>query len=147
MEPTELTLELIDVPVSDLDRAKRFYEEGCGFTVDFDMQPAPGIRMVQLTPPGSRCSVALTSSVFPRPNGQPTPEPGTVHGLQLCTTDIAATRAALVAGGVDVSEVMHTGENGWVEGPGREWNSFVFFRDPDGNSWAVQEAPKPLSER
>lgn len=142
----ELTLELITVPVSDVDRAKRFYEQGCGFAVDLDMEPAPGARMVQLTPPGSRCSISLTSGL-PGIPGQPTSAPGSVHGLQLCTTDLAATRAALVAGQVDVSEVMHVGANGWAQGHGGEWNAFVFFRDPDGNSWSVQEAPKPLAER
>ncbi|MGW5678035.1 VOC family protein [Streptomyces sp. NPDC003860] len=146
MAPTELTLELINVPVSDVGRAKRFYEEGCGFTVDLDMEPAPGVRMVQLTPPGSRCSICLSSNL-PLPAGQSTSEPGSVHGLQLCSTDLAATRAALVAGGVEVSEVMHVEAKGWAAGPGGEWNSFVFFRDPDGNGWAVQEAPKPLAER
>jgi catechol 2,3-dioxygenase-like lactoylglutathione lyase family enzyme len=142
----ELTLEVIMVPVTDLDRAKRFYEEGCGFRADVDQEVAPGIRIIQLTPPGSRCSITLSSGLPGNP-GQQLLEPGTLNGLQLCTTDLAAAREKLIAGGVEVSPIQHVGEKGWEEGPGGTWNSFMFFNDPDGNGWAVQEAPAPLSER
>ncbi|MEU5161524.1 VOC family protein [Streptomyces sp. NPDC020875] len=142
----DITLEVVNLPVSDLDRAKRFYVEGCGFRADLDQEVAPGIRVVQLTPPGSRCSIAMNSGFPPHP-AQAQGEPGSVRGLQLCVTDIEAAREALMAGGVEVSEVTHLGENGWTEGKGGEWNSFLFFSDPDGNGWAVQEAPSPLSER
>ncbi|AZK93787.1 MULTISPECIES: VOC family protein [Streptomyces] len=142
----ELTLEVVNLQVSDLDRAKRFYTEGCGFRADLDQEVAPGVRIIQLTPPGSRCSVALAAGL-PAVPGLTKPAPGTAYGLQLCSTDITATREALAAGGVDVSAVMHLGEGGWAEGKGGVWNSFLFFADPDGNSWTVQEAPAPLSER
>ncbi|MEU3603436.1 VOC family protein [Streptomyces sp. NPDC006798] len=142
----DITLEVVNLPVSDLDRAKRFYVEGCGFRADLDQEVAPGIRVIQLTPPGSRCSIAMNSGFPPHP-AQAQGEPGSVRGLQLCVTDIEAARKALAAGGVEVSEVTHLGENGWTGGKGGEWNSFLFFSDPDGNGWAVQEAPTPLSER
>ncbi|MGW6455937.1 VOC family protein [Streptomyces sp. NPDC055078] len=142
----ELTLEIITIPATDLDRSKKFYEEGCGFKVDLDQEVAPGIRVIQLTPPGSRCSVSLLSG-FPDNPGQPAMTPGTLQGLQLCVTDLAAARAALVERSVEVSAIQHVGESGWEDGPGGEWNSFLFFKDPDGNGWAIQEAPSPLSER
>ena len=142
----ELTLEVIMVPVSDPDRSKTFYEEGCGFKVDLDQEVAPGIRIIQLTPPGSRCSIAMGSGLPGNPD-QPAMPPGSLQGLQLCTTDIAATRAALVERSVDVSEIQHVGKTGWEPGPGERWTAFMFFKDPDGNGWIVQEAPSPLSER
>lgn len=143
----ELTLEVITVPVTDLDRSKRFYEEGCGFKVDVDQEVAPGIRIIQLTPPGSRCSIALTSGIPDRP-GQPTMAPGTLQGVQLCVTDIAAARAAFTDRSVNVSPIQHVGPTGgWEDGPGETWNSFMFFNDPDGNGWVIQEAPAPLAER
>ncbi|QNP62999.1 VOC family protein [Streptomyces genisteinicus] len=142
----EMTLEVVTLPVSDLDRAKTFYADAVGFTADLDQEVAPGMRIVQLTPPGSRCSVVLMSGM-PRNEGQPSMAPGSLHALQLCVTDIAAAHAELSARGVPVSPVQHVGEKGWEEGPGQEWNSFMFFKDPDGNSWCVQEAPAPLSER
>jgi catechol 2,3-dioxygenase-like lactoylglutathione lyase family enzyme len=141
-----MTLEVIMVPVSDLDRSKRFYEEGCGFKVDLDQEVAPGIRIIQLTPPGSRCSIALGSGL-PEPPDQPAMVPGSLRGLQLCVTDLAAARAAFTDRSVDVSPIRHVGQAGWEDGPGEEWNSFMFFKDPDGNGWTVQEAPAPLSER
>jgi len=143
----DLTLEVVMIPATDLDRSKRFYGEACGFNVDLDMEVAPGIRVIQLTPPGSRCSVTLSSGMPDRP-GQPAMKPGTLQGLQLCTTDIAATHAALVERGVEISKIQHVGPTGWEDGTGtEEWNSFAFFSDPDGNGWVVQEAPAPLSER
>ncbi|MGW4028449.1 VOC family protein [Streptomyces sp. NPDC004838] len=142
----ELTLEVIMVPATDLDRSKRFYEEGCGFKVDVDQEVAPGIRIIQLTPPGSRCSITLSSGMPGNP-GQEALAPGQLQGLQLCTTDIAAAREALLNGSVDVSPIQHVGDSGWEDGPGGVWNSFLFFKDPDGNGWTVQEAPTPLAER
>ncbi|MGY0023522.1 VOC family protein [Streptomyces sp. cg35] len=142
----EWTLEVVVVPVSDVDRAKDFYADKVGFKVDLDSQVAPGIRIVQLTPPGSRCSIALTEGMPGAPGQQPM-RPGSLTGLQVCVTDIAAAREELAGRGVDVSPVRHAGPEGWADGPGEQWNSFMFFTDPDGNGWTVQEAPSPLSER
>jgi len=114
-------LELVAVPVTDVDRAKRFYAEQVGFNADLDHQVSPELRFVQLTPPGSACSIALGT-------GLTDAQPGSVAGLQMVVDDIQAAHAHLVDGGVDVSEVQ--------EFP---WGLFVFFNDPDGNSWAVQQ--------
>ena len=116
-------LELVSVPVSDVDRAKSFYTEKAGFNADHDHQVNEKIRFVQLTPPGSACSIALGT-------GLGTMEPGSLQGLQLVVSDIHAARAELVERGVEVGEVQ--------EFP---WGSFVFFSDPDGNGWAVQAIP------
>jgi catechol 2,3-dioxygenase-like lactoylglutathione lyase family enzyme len=140
------TLEVVLVPVADLDRAKDFYGTKCGFGVDLDTEVAPGIRIIQLTPPGSRCSIALQSGM-PAAPGEEVMAPGSLHGLQLCVTDIEAARERLTAHGVEVSPVQHVGPAGWTEGKGETWNSFMFFKDPDGNGWTVQEAPSELSER
>jgi predicted enzyme related to lactoylglutathione lyase len=117
-------LELIQVPVSDVDRAKAFYTEKAGFVLDHDQQVGDEIRFVQLTPPGSACSIAIGTGL-----GAKMP-PGSVEGLQMVVSDIHAARAELAERGVDVSEVQ--------EFP---WGSFVFFSDPDGNGWAVQAIP------
>ncbi|WP_149182098.1 VOC family protein [Streptomyces sp. TRM49041] len=140
------TLEVVPVPVTDLDRAKEFYGDKCGFKVDLDSEVAPGVRIIQLTPPGSRCSIALENGL-PTAPGQKQMAPGTLHGLQVCVLDIAAARDELVSRGVEVSAVHHVGPRGWTEGRGETWNSFMFFQDPDGNGWTVQEAPSELSER
>ena len=116
-------LELVQVPVSDVDRAKAFYTEKAGFNADHDHTVSDEIRFVQLTPPGSDCSIALGTGL----SGM---EPGSVQGLQLVVPDIEAARAELVERGVDVSEVQVF-----------DWGSFVFFSDPDGNGWAVQQIP------
>src|SRR5207237_6246156 len=116
-------LELVQVPVSDVDRAKAFYTEKAGFNADHDHQVSDEIRFVQLTPPGSACSIALGTGLGTMP-------PGSVQGLQLVVPDINAAREELVARGVEVSEVQHF-----------DWGSFVFFSDPDGNGWAVQQIP------
>ena len=116
-------LELISVPVSDVDRAKAFYTEQVGFVADHDHKVSPEIRFVQLTPPGSACSIAIG-------NGIVDSAPGSARGLQLVVSDIEAARAELVERGVDVSEVQVF-----------DWGSFVFFSDPDGNGWAVQQIP------
>lgn len=117
----DFKLELVAVPVSDVDRAKAFYTEKAGFNADHDHRVSDELRFVQLTPPGSACSIALGKGISTKP-------PGSVEGLQLVVTDIDAARAELVERGVEVSEVR--------EYP---WGRFVFFSDPDGNGWAVQE--------
>ncbi len=129
-------LEVIVVPVSDVDRAKKFYSEQLGFNVDIDNRFGEDFRNVQLTPPGSGCSIVIGTGLAPS-------EPGSLKGLQLVVTDIEAARAQLAERGVDVSPIRHVNtENGqWDDGPGGDWNSFFFFDDPDGNSWAVQRAP------
>lgn len=128
-------LEVVTVPVSDVDRAKEFYRDKVGFTLDVD-HDGGGMRVVQLTPPGSACSISIGTLAV----GPDTPP---VKGLQLVVADIEAARTELSGRGVDVSPVRHVGENGWADGHGGPWNAFLFFDDPDGNSWAVQEKPAP----
>ena len=127
-------LELVTVPVSDIDRAKAFYTEKVGFEVNTDNE-VPGFRVVQLTPPGSACSIFLGKDI-------PAAPPGSAHGLHLVVTDIEQARKELVDRGVEAGEIVHFGSTGQVPGPDpdrSDYNSFVFFNDPDGNSWAVQE--------
>ncbi|MET9654979.1 MULTISPECIES: VOC family protein [unclassified Streptomyces] len=140
------TLEVVPVPVTDMDRAKEFYGDRCGFKIDLDEEVAPGMRIIQATPPGSRCSIAMLSGM-PGAPGTRSMTPGTLHGLQLCVTDIDAARAELLDRGVDVSPIRHVGATGWEDGKGDTWNSFMSFEDPDGNGWVVQEAPSELSQR
>jgi catechol 2,3-dioxygenase-like lactoylglutathione lyase family enzyme len=116
-------LELVAVPVSDVDRAKAFYAEKAGFTTDHDHTVSDDVRFVQLTPPGSACSIALGTGIVDTP-------PGSVQGLQLVVSDINAARAELLERGVEVGEVQVF-----------PWGSFVFFSDPDGNGWSVQQLP------
>jgi predicted enzyme related to lactoylglutathione lyase len=116
-------LELIGIPVSDVDRAKHFYTEQVGFNADHDHAVSDEIRFVQLTPPGSACSIAFGKGLVDTP-------PGSAQGLQMVVSDIHAARAELAERGVQVSDVQ--------EFP---WGSFVFFSDPDGNGWAVQQLP------
>ncbi|HZC26315.1 MAG TPA: glyoxalase superfamily protein [Actinopolymorphaceae bacterium] len=116
-------LELVAVPVSDVDRAKDFYTEKVGFHADHDHQVSDEVRFVQLTPPGSACSIALGTGLTATP-------PGSAQGLQLVVSDIHAAHAELSGRGVEVSEVQVF-----------PWGSFVFFSDPDGNGWAVQQIP------
>ncbi|WP_327250521.1 VOC family protein [Streptomyces sp. NBC_01244] len=140
------TLEVVLVPVTDMDRSKEFYADKVGFKVDLDSEVAPGVRIIQLTPPGSRCSIALEQGMPPAPGARQM-APGMLQGLQLCVTDIEAARKELTVRGVEVSPVRHIGEKGWEDGKGDTWNSFLTFTDPDGNGWVVQEAPSELSER
>ncbi|MFD4034693.1 VOC family protein [Streptomyces sp. NPDC058637] len=140
------TLEVIPVPVTDMDRAKAFYAEKAGFTLDLDDEIAPGMRIIQMTPPGSRCSIAMLQGM-PAAPGMKEMAPGTLQGLQVCVTDIEAAREELVGRGAEVSPVRHVGANGWEDGKGEAWNSFMSFSDPDGNGWVVQEAPSELSAR
>ena len=118
-------LELVIIPVSDVDRAKAFYTEQVGFNADHDHKVNEQLRFVQLTPPGSACSIALTT-------GAHNMQPGSIEGLQVVVDDADAAREQLVASGVDASEVQ--------EFP---WGRFVFFADPDGNRWSVQQIVKP----
>jgi catechol 2,3-dioxygenase-like lactoylglutathione lyase family enzyme len=127
-------LEVVPVPVSDVDRAKRFYSEQVGFIVDLDTQLGDGMRLVQLTPPGSGCSIHLSAGILSMP-------PEVLEGLQLVVSDIEAALAELVERGLEASPVQHMDGGEWVEGRGGEWNSFVFFSDPDGNGWVLQEGP------
>jgi catechol 2,3-dioxygenase-like lactoylglutathione lyase family enzyme len=122
----DLKLEVIGVPVSDVDTAKAFYTEQVGFHLDHDIEPGNGMRVVQMTPPGSACSVVIGE-------GMPLGEPGTLRGPQLVVEDIDAVRAELVGRGVPISEVQQLGPEG---APG---SRFAFFNDPDGNGWSVQE--------
>jgi len=120
----EWRLELVQVPVSDVDRAKAFYTDKAGFNADHDHQVSDEMRFVQLTPPGSPTSIAIGTGITDM-------APGSVQGLQMVVADIDAARAELVARGVEVSDVQHF-----------PWGSFVFFNDPDGNGWAVQAIPR-----
>jgi catechol 2,3-dioxygenase-like lactoylglutathione lyase family enzyme len=131
----DLRLEVVPIPVSDVDRAKRFYSEQVGFVVDLDTHLSDGVRLVQLTPPGSGCSIHLSTGILNIP-------PGVLEGLQLVVSDIEVAQAELVERGVEASPVQHIEDDGvWVEGRGGDWNSFVFFSDPDGNGWVLQERP------
>jgi catechol 2,3-dioxygenase-like lactoylglutathione lyase family enzyme len=130
----EFRLEVVVVPVADVDRAKAFYADTVGFPVDVDASPREGFRVVQMTPEGSGCSVTIGTGLSDM-------APGSLKGLQLCVADIEAARALLAGRGVDVTPVRHHDGTRFVDGKGDDWNSFFFFDDPDGNSWAVQESP------
>jgi catechol 2,3-dioxygenase-like lactoylglutathione lyase family enzyme len=131
------TIELIVVPVSDIDRAKAFYVDNAGFVELVDVTVGETMRVVQLTPRGSGCAIALMTA---------TPmAPGSIYGLHVIVPDLEAARAELVGRGVDVSDYFHFGPKGQEPGlaPGREnYNSFASFRDPDGNTWLVQEVDR-----
>jgi catechol 2,3-dioxygenase-like lactoylglutathione lyase family enzyme len=122
----EMRLEVVPIPVSDVDAAKDFYIEQVGFHLDHDIRPNEGMRVVQMTPPGSACSVVIG-------DGLPIGDPGSVKGVQLVVEDIDAVREALASRGVPVGDVQQLGPEGT---PG---SRFLFFEDPDGNGWAVQE--------
>jgi len=128
------TLEVVTVPVSDVDRAKKFYSEQLGFVVDHDTRVNDSMRVVQLTPRGSGCSIVIGTGMADTP-------PGSLQGLQLVVSDIEAARTELVDRGAEVSEVQHFEGPERVAGPGGDWNSFIFFSDPDGNGWAAQQRP------
>jgi predicted enzyme related to lactoylglutathione lyase len=120
----EWKLELVAIPVTDVDRAKAFYSDQVGFNADHDYTVSDEMRFVQLTPPGSACSIAIGKGIVDS-------EPGSVKGMQLVVSDIEAAHAELSGRGVEVSDVQHF-----------DWGSFVFFSDPDGNGWAVQAIPQ-----
>jgi catechol 2,3-dioxygenase-like lactoylglutathione lyase family enzyme len=146
----DMRLEVIVLPVSDVDRAQDFYRN-LGWRLDADFATGPDFRVVQLTPPGSGCSIIFGT-------GLSSAAPGSVEGLHLVVFDIDQARAALVARGVDVSEVFHdaggvfhhAGTEGRVSGPnpeGRSYGSFASFSDPDGNGWLLQEIKERLPGR
>jgi catechol 2,3-dioxygenase-like lactoylglutathione lyase family enzyme len=128
-------LELVLVPVSDVDRAKDFYTEKAGFTLDVDFSAGEDFRVVQLTPPGSACSISVGQGITDAPAGS-------YRGTHLVVKDIETARAELTGRGVEVSEIRHMGEGGWAPGPDpehRDYGSFADFSDPDGNTWVLQE--------
>ena len=116
-------IELVAIPVSDVDRAKRFYVEQIGFNADYDHQVSDGLRFVQLTPPGSACSIAIGE-------GLTQAAPGSVQGVQIVVADIHTAHDELAARGVEVGEIQDF-----------PWGKFIFFSDPDGNRWSVQQLP------
>jgi predicted enzyme related to lactoylglutathione lyase len=116
-------IELVAIPVSDVDRAKAFYTEQAGFNADHDHTVSDKLRFIQLTPPGSACSITIGRGITDMP-------PGSAQGIQMVVSDIEAAHAELAGRGVEVSEVQQF-----------PWGSFVFFKDPDGNGWAVQQLP------
>jgi catechol 2,3-dioxygenase-like lactoylglutathione lyase family enzyme len=119
----QMKLEVVHVPVSDVDRAKAFYTEKIGFNADHDHQINEELRFVQLTPPGSACSIAIGTGLTDM-------TPGSVRGLMLVVADVAAIRDELIERGADVSEIDV-----------QPWGSFIYFSDPDGNTWAIQQLP------
>jgi catechol 2,3-dioxygenase-like lactoylglutathione lyase family enzyme len=131
----DLKLELVLIPVSDVDRAKAFYAEQAGFNLDVDTRVGDAFRVVQLTPPGSACSIGFGTGITEG-------APGSMKGVHLVVSDILAARAELVERGVDVGEVRHLESGTWVPGPHPQhgdYESFANFSDPDGNSWVLQE--------
>lgn len=131
----EFKLELVLLPVTDVDRAKAFYTERAGFQLDVDHKAGESFRVVQLTPPGSACSITFGTGITDA-------VPGSVRGLHLVVTDIVAARRELVERGLEVGEVRHLTPEGWVTGPNperKEYESFAGFADPDGNTWVLQE--------
>jgi catechol 2,3-dioxygenase-like lactoylglutathione lyase family enzyme len=127
----DMKLEVVPMPVSDVDAAKAFYTERVGFKLDHDISPNPGMRVVQMTPQGSACSVVIGE-------GLPLGDPGSVKGVQLVVEDIDAVREALAARGVPISDVQQLGPEGSAG------SRFAFFDDPDGNTWAVQELKRSI---
>ncbi len=128
-------LELVLVPVTDVDRARDFYVERAGFALDVDHRASEEFRVVQLTPPGSACSIAVGRGITDAP-------PGSSRGLHLVVDDIEAAREALVRRGAEVGPIRHMGPGGWAPGPDpehRRYGSFADFADPDGNGWVLQE--------
>ncbi len=120
----DMKLELVAIPVSDVDRAKAFYTDKVGFNADHDHAVSDEIRFVQLTPPGSACSIAIGRGIVEG-------EPGSVRGLQMVVADVEAAHAELAKRGVEVSDIHDL-----------DWGRFVFFADPDGNKWALQQLPQ-----
>lgn len=133
----DFKLELVLMPVSDVDRAKAFYTEKAGFNLDVDHRAGDDFRVVQLTPPGSACSLTVGKGITDA-------APGSVRGTHLVVSDIEAARAALVGRGVEVSEIRYMESGQWKTGADpqhRGYNSFADFSDPDGNAWILQERP------
>jgi catechol 2,3-dioxygenase-like lactoylglutathione lyase family enzyme len=133
----DMKLELVLLPVTDIDRARAFYADNMGFTVDVDHAPNEQFRVVQLTPPGSACSITFGKGITEA-------EPGSVKGTHLVVEDIVKVRDELIARGVEVGEVKHMTAEGWQPGPDPQrakFNSFADIADPDGNTWVLQEVP------
>ena len=131
----DLKLELVLIPVSDVDHAKAFYTEKVGFNLDVDHQASEEFRVVQMTPPGSACSITIGKGITDA-------APGSYRGTHLVVPDIEAARGELVGRGVEVSEIRHFASGEWRPGPDPEhtdYNSFADFSDPDGNTWVLQE--------
>lgn len=143
VRPGEIWLEVVTLPVADVDRAKEFYE-GLGWRLDIDFEPGPGLRGVQLTPPGSPCSIQFGVGLTPA-------EPGSAQATYLVVTDLEEARAQLIERGADVSEVSHRDEAGEVvsglDPERRSYSSRATFSDPDGNSWVLQEVTERLPGR
>lgn len=140
-KPGEVRLEVVAVPVSDVDRAKAFYEK-LGWRLDIDIEPSEGIRIVQFTPPGSGCSIAIGKGITPA-------EPGSFQGSELAVYDIDPAREDLIGRGIEVSELYHL-DGGPVPGPdpdGQSYRTFASFKDPDGNTWQLQEIKERLPGR
>jgi catechol 2,3-dioxygenase-like lactoylglutathione lyase family enzyme len=138
----DLKLELVVLPVTDVDRAKAFYEQA-GFRLDVDHQAGDDFRVVQFTPPGSECSISIGTRLTPS-------SPGSAQGLHLVVTDIEEARTDLVGRGVEISEIFHFGAEGQAPGPHPErsdYGSFATFSDPDGNGWLLQEVKHRTSGR
>ena len=134
----DMKLELVLVPVTDVDRAKAFYTEKAGFNLDVDHSAGDEFRVVQMTPPGSACSISIGIGITDA-------APGSVRGLHLVVSDIVAARDDLVERGVDVNEIFHFGPSGRAPGPHpqrEDYGSFADFSDPDGNTWVLQEAKR-----
>jgi catechol 2,3-dioxygenase-like lactoylglutathione lyase family enzyme len=131
-------LEVVLVPVSDVDRAKAFYTEKLGFNQDLEVTQSEDVAFAQLTPPGSGCSITVEKGLVDM-------QPGSLQGLQLVVSDIHAAHRQLVERGVEVSEIRTYDREAasWrpLEGQPEQWNAFVFFEDPDGNGWTVQQGP------
>jgi|SRR5579872_3154682 len=123
MTTMQMKLELVMIPVSDVDRAKTFYTEKIGFHADFDQQVNESLRFVQLTPPGSACSIAFGVGITTR-------QPGSLEGLLMVVSDVRAIREELISRGADISEIDV-----------QPWGTFAYFHDPDGNSWSLQQLP------
>lgn len=139
----DLKLELVLLPVTDVDRARDFYADRCGFHLDVDHQPNDQFRVVQFTPPGSACSIAFGIGI-----NDDVP-PGSVRGLHLVVTDIEAAHRDLADRGVPVSDIRHMTPEGWKPGPDpahARYNSFADFADPDGNAWVLQEVGHPSED-
>lgn len=137
----EVRLEVVTVPVSDVDRAKAFYEK-LGWRLDIDFEPAEGVRIVQFTPPGSGCSISFGKNVTPA-------EPGSFQGSELAVQDVDATREDLIGRGVEVGDLYHL-DGGPKPGPDperRSYQTFASFKDPDGNTWQLQEIKERLPGR
>ena len=136
-------LELVLIPVSDVDRAKAFYTEKAGFHLEVDTMVGENMRVVQMTPPGSACSIAIGIGITDA-------APGSYRGTHMVVTDIVAAHAELVGRGIEVSDVRHIDAEGWHPGPDperRDYESFADFADPDGNTWVLQERKASVPTR